>query len=244
MAMIGIANTHVVSRLATQYRAKVLALSPLAYWPLDELSGSTADNAQGTAARDGSYSGVTLNSTAGPGALNRAGLWDGANDHCDIYSASLAGAFNGDEGTLSVWFKVSAAGVWTDGTTRYFAYIGVDANNYVYMRKNSGNNAYRVEYKAGGTAKAIAVVYSATSWTHLGLTWSAATDEVKLYQNGTKTGATGSSLGTWAGSPASTTTLIGAFNITPTSVMDGYLAHVALWSSALTGPQMASLATI
>lgn len=243
MTMIALANSHVVTRLATQYRAKVLALSPIAYWPLDELTGSTADNAVGLAARDGAYSGVTLNSTPGPGALNRAGLWDGANDHCNIYTASLAAAFSGAEGSISLWFKPTSGDVWTDGTTRYFVYIGVDSNNYVYIRKNS-SGSYRCEYKAGGTAKPVAISFSGSSWNQFGVTWSAAADEFKTYRDGVKLGATGTSLGTWSGTPVSTNVVIGALNTTPTSPCDGYLAHAAIWTSPLTAPQMLSLASI
>ena len=55
---------------ATYYK-KVLATEPanlLAYWPLNEGSGSVADNLEGTAARDGAYTGVTL---------GQAGIGDG-----------------------------------------------------------------------------------------------------------------------------------------------------------------------
>jgi len=51
------------------YINKVLSIQPnnlLAYWPLNETSGTNADNAEGTATRDGTYTGVDLNQIAGP----------------------------------------------------------------------------------------------------------------------------------------------------------------------------------
>ena len=99
------------------YYEKVLGIQSanmLAYWPVWEASGAVADNIEGTAARDGAYTGVDLGQP-GIGDGNTCPWWDGANDYCNIYSTSLRDAFNGAEGTIACWAKVNSAAVWTDG---------------------------------------------------------------------------------------------------------------------------------
>jgi hypothetical protein len=69
MGGIGIGISPAFGGYAQTYKDKVLGTVPddlIAYWTLAETSGSTADNAEGTAARDGTYTGVTLNSSTGP----------------------------------------------------------------------------------------------------------------------------------------------------------------------------------
>ena len=57
-----------------------------------------SDNAEGTAARNGVYTGVTLGQSVAPFT---APLFDGVNDFNNIYSASLATAFDATAGTLA-----------------------------------------------------------------------------------------------------------------------------------------------
>ena len=77
------------------YIQKVLGIEPgnlIAYWPMSEPSGGIAINAEGTAARNGAYTGVTL-AQPGIGDGNTCPLFDGANDFNNVYSASLDAAF-------------------------------------------------------------------------------------------------------------------------------------------------------
>ena len=118
------------------YVNKVLgidAANNIAYWPVNETSGVVADNAEGTAARDGAITGVTLNSITGP-AGGPAGRWDGANDYIDIESASLSTAFNGNAGTVALWLRAFNAGVWTDAASRYLLSLFFDAANNILIR--------------------------------------------------------------------------------------------------------------
>jgi hypothetical protein len=230
--------------LAADYINKILSFSPMAYWPLNETSGVDADNAEGTAARDGTYSGVTLDNSTGPDE-QPVGLWDGANDTCDIQTASLASAFNGPAGTIAVWCKVINAGFWTDANNRAAFRVLADANNYVIIYSPVGHNTITMVYNAGATTKqVIRSSYSPTSWFHLAMTWDAAagaTGEMKAFFDGAQYGSTQTLLGTWANSL--TESNIGS-NATPASVWSGWLAHAAVWDSALTPAQIASLATV
>jgi hypothetical protein len=186
------------------YSAKVLSYSPIAYWPLNETSGTTAI--------------------------------------CQV-NAALAAAFNGAEGSISWWFKVYDAGVWTDGTFRYHVYGAADASNNVFYRRHTTNNWLTMWYRAGGTISQQAIVpEQPTTWTHIALTWSATDDAFKSYFAGVQAGPTISGLGIWAGPLADT--VIGAGDLVPTSVWHGYLAHVAIYTSALSLATIQDLATV
>lgn len=220
-----------------------IGASLIAYWPLAELSGSTALDASGNA-RNGAYVGVDLGQT-GIGDGRTSPLFDGANDCVNVYSASLAGAFNGTEGTLMAWGRVNAASVWTDGTARRIIRLGsATAGNRVEFYRTATNNQFEVDYVAGGTAKGAVITMSPTAWFHVAVTWSKSGDAVKVYLNGTQQGATGTGLGVWAGALSTTQTVIGANTTTPTSVWNGTIAHVAVCNVALSAPTIAQVAVL
>jgi len=224
------------------YAGKVLSYAPIAYWIMGEASGTTALDATGNS-RTGAYTAVTLGQT-GIGDSRTSASFDGSTSYVNIYTASLAGAFNGQEGSMSIWGKVSGSGVWTDAAARRLIYLAVDANNRISFVKPTANNEIDWLYNAGGTSKAGGVVsFSPTAFFHLGLTWSKAADQVKFYVNGVQSGATVTGLGTFAGSLATTTTLIGAISQAPANVWSGTLAHAAVWTTPLSAAQMLALAT-
>lgn len=232
------------SNAALRYTNKVKALSPIAYWPLAELSGSVARDESGNA-RDGAYTATTLGSI-GIGDRRTAATFNGTTSYCNVYGASLAGAFMGAEGTLALWMQVSGAGFWSDTvTTRRMAYFLADTNNRVYLQKTTTANQLTAVYIAGGTNKSINYATSAPlTFFHVALTWSKAADAFKLYINGTQVGSTLTGLGTWAGAMSSTNATIGCGGIGPFNVHDGNLAHVALFASPKSAAQIASLATL
>ena len=231
-----------------RYINKVLAIEPsdlIAFWPLNEAGGATADNAQGTAARDGGYTGVTLGQE-GFGDGQTVPLFDGANDFVDIYSASLRDAFDGAKGTIAVWAKVSAAGIWADNAYHWLTDLRADGNNIIQLLKNdvTGANNLQFQYKASGTNKTVQLAATPTDWFHIALTWDAVADKVIAYYNGAQTGATQTGLGTWAGNIIEDETNIGALNEDPAFVWDGWLGGCPVWTKALTPAQILSLATV
>ena len=236
----------------TTYQAKIAAIESadlIGYWMLRETTGATADNYEGTAARDGTYEAVTLNSADGPVNGSRAPLFDGSTSYCDIYSTSLNTAFDGAEGTAAIWAKVRAASVWTDSTVRYLLTLKVDANNSVIVTKYTTDNTIRFAYEADNTVEPVAdvTIGGSTAWNHLAITWSkssGASGEVKAYINGVQVGTTQQTLGVWAGDLAATTVDIGAVSTVPASVWDGYLAHAAIWKTPLSAAQILTIATV
>jgi len=227
------------------YISHVLATRPanlLAYWPLNETAGSIADNAEGTAVRDGTYTNIDLNQVAGPDG-QPAGYWDGSNDYVDIYSASLAGVWDGDLYTISLWIKVDSSSVWTDSTLRHFCNFYANGNNLTFIRKNPTNNQvefYRIGGGAGGTQVLLNSV-SDTGWLHFVITADQASNEFKAYYNGSQTGTTQTGLNSWAASLDSSGTVIGAELTIPSAVWNGYIAHAAVWDVALTDSEIAQL---
>jgi len=223
------------------YTQKVLTLAPIAYWPMAEPSGTTALDASGNG-RTGTYTGVTLGVT-GIGDGRTAASFDGATSKNNVFSASLAAAFGSAEGSIILWAKVSAVGVWSDGIVRRFITLQVDANNRAYIEKVAGANTFGINYVAGGTAKNRNRVTTTVAYFHVTMTWSKSNDRAIMYFNGVQEGATLTALGTWVGTIVNTNTNVGANATTPTSVWSGSLAHAAVFARELTAAEALSAAT-
>ena len=137
----------------TSYSDKVLGTQSghlLAYWKLNETSGTVAADSSGNG-RDASYSGATLNATTFLDGAP-APSFDEINDYLNAYSA-LQPVFNGQAGTILLWFRVSSSGVWTDGLNGKLANFVVDANASLYMLKSAASDTLEARYVAGGVVK-------------------------------------------------------------------------------------------
>lgn len=214
------------------------------YHPMNETEGSIA-NDHSPENNDGAYTGVTLADALAIDG-NYCPLFDGANDYNNIYSAALNTDFDGDEGTIMIWGKVSGSGVWTDGAYRRLIELGDNGNNKVLITKTDVSNRLLFEHKSGGVSKQINLSsISPTNWFQVALTWSKTADEVKAYYNGSQTGTTLTGLGTWAGNLGSTTTNIGCRNNSvPDILWNGWETHGVVWKAALSGSKIAELATV
>lgn len=208
----------------------------IGYWPLWEAAAVTAKDISGNSA-DGGYTVGTIGEP-GIGDGHTCPAFDGTNDFVNVYSVTLRDAFDGGEGTTSAWAKVSDAGVWTDAANRVVVNLNVDANNYAQIYKPTTNNTIRGRYRAGGTIELVNDTTTTTDWIHLAITWSATADAFKFFTNGRKIGSATSGLGVWVGNLGATTTCIGVDNTAPAMVWDGWIAHVAVWSTRLTEKQV------
>jgi hypothetical protein len=216
----------------------------LAYWQLNETSGTTANDSSGNG-RNGTYSGVTLNSTTFLDG-SPAGHNDGINDFVNAYTVSLAGAFDGDEGTLLVWAKVDGAGVWGDGIARRLAFFRADGSNLINIFKSTASN--RIDIQRIGSATSLTrtkTSFSPVGWFAVAVTWSLSGNSQITYVDGSQEGATQTGLAALINSLASTTTVIGAGNTTSgANPWHGSLANVAVWDIALSSGEVAALATV
>lgn len=231
------------------YRGKVIDTSSAdlqAYWPLIESSGAIAENAEGTASLDGTYSSVVLDSSTFQNG-DPVGRWDGSSDWCNIYSSELDTRFSPSEGTMSVWLKVASPSVWTDGFKRQGYIIAADGNNYVQMYKKSApDDQFEFIYKAGGTTTSvIKTSFSPDDWFHVAITWNVAQDRVRVYFDGVQEGSDQSGLGTWAGALSSNLCAIGVTSTsTGAETWNGYIYSASLWDVELTPAQITNLATV
>ncbi len=226
-----------LEKLLTIQSANLIGL-----WPMDETSGSVADD-KSPKGNDGAYTGVTLNDST---FLNGrpVGLWDGTNDFNNIIAVS--GEFDGDAGTAAIWMKVSGVGVWTDAAVRGLMRLATaDDLGEVSIIKNNAAGTMQLLRTAGGTTKNVNVTsLTSTDWIHFALTWDKVADEVKAYMDGVQKGSTQTTLGAFAGAPAAGKTNIGARRTVPQNVWDGWLAYGALWTVALTPAEILKVATV
>lgn len=234
------------------YTEKVNRLLPIAYWPLAD-GGSVVTDESGNG-RHGTYSNATLNtqSITVPSHVGErivpltdgrsAASFNGSTSYANIYSVSLANAFNSQTGTLLAWINLSGAALAETAFKRAVGFR-VDANNDVYIQKTSTANQMQAGYVAGGTGKSINITVT-QGWHVIALTWDKPNDEVKAYYDGVQQGVTQTGLGTWAGSLSSTAVIIGARLTTPDQLFNGLIAHVAVFSSVLTPAQVLNLSSL
>lgn len=230
-------------RSKAYYNSVLIGMKPLVYFPLDEVSGSAAKN-WGTlgAASNGSHTGVDLHAVAGPKG-GGAPYYDGVNDYTDIYSAAFAAAFNGQELSTFLWFRVYNVGVWTDGIGRRQAFLRADDNNRIWIDKMNTNNAIYLGTRINSVTRAGSYATSTLEWIHAGLTISKSADEIKIYIMGSQYGATMNGVETWSGALDPTYTVLGSYQSgSPVNQAYGYIAHFALWDRVLTPEEIQVLA--
>ena len=234
-----------ISTYISAYSHKVLDLGPIAYWPLGEATGTVA-RCLVNSAQNGAYASDVSGwpPATGIGDGNTAPTFDGTHDYVDIFSATLQAAFDGDEGTLALWFKVADAAVWTDGEERQSVVMLADATNYILLLRPSTNNVYNYTHRAGAAWKSKnKQPVSPTTWMPVAITWTASADECRYYWDGDQTGLD-DTLGEWAGNLDTNRTLIGASHKNPLRLWRGSLAHVALFDKPLTPAQIAAIAAL
>lgn len=244
LSLTGTVTLGGVAVLPRTYEERVLVLGPVAYWPMTETSGTagadaTGNGYNGTFARDVS----TMGTVAGPVAGETAPVFDPASDYLDVLSAGLITAL-GDmsAGTFSTWYQVRAASVWTDGVNRQVVRMhGNVPDNYIFVRKASGDDVWRFEHKGGGTTKSIFPESSApTDWAHVAITWGEG-GIIQAYLDGVIAGASSSGVGAWTQNLDEF--FIGAASSSPGEAWDGQIGHAALWDRALSPAEIATIAT-
>ena len=246
--LVPVIMMNALAKTGTPYDERVLgteAANIIWYYKLNETSGTTADNAEGTAARDGTYSGVTLDQIAAPVGGDTAPQWDATNDVLDFHAAgAYSSALDGDEFTCAGWFKMRAASVWTDSSVRYFFRTHDTANDNMHIRRTAVDNTLEFVYESGGTVKTVSVTsITDANWHHIAMVHSLSGDAMTVYIDGVaETPLTG--VGTWTGDGLTVdTSVLGGDDTGPTQVHDGYMSRWATWSKALTAGQISNIAS-
>lgn len=225
----------------TEYMRGVQSANLVAYWPLSETSGTTADNAEGTAARDATYN------NAVPGgdtfdANTTAATFDSTADYINTYTASLSAAFPYTTGTFVTWVKF-ASGVFTDGVARYIGiWDGASTLNRITIYKSATNNTLTFAHRGTDPSYAEKIVnatfFTVSTWTMVAMTWDST---VKAYINGAQVGTTQTGAATMVGPLTTSVSTLGALTNSGSNSHNGSLAHAALWNVALTGAEIQAM---
>lgn len=233
-AVLGVADP------AAEYAAAVLATSPLAYWKLNEGTGTTLTDSSGNG-YGGTYSGVAWTGTSP--FDEAAPSWDGANDYGNVYSAGFGTAFNMDEGCIILWLKTNSAAVWTDGTLRRVCMFQRDATNNILIRKDTANNSLTFLRNGNSTTQSVQTTQSPAVWTSVALSWSVLNNQLKAYVNGVQVGTTQTGLIASAGSGLSSTqAVLGATTNSGLQAWHGNLAQVAIYNTPIDDARIALMA--
>ena len=222
-------------------KVKILFGSNLiACYPLNETAGGTAKDSSGNGF-DGSYVGPTLAQAAFPtGGL--APLFDGTNDYVNIQGAGLAAAFNGNEGTIILFYKVLDVGVWADGTSDSMIGFYASDNNRMYLIKSSNTNKLvRTRYANGvglPAAGGLATVAPSIGWCMFTYVYSDGTDIMKSFCNSEQLETTITGLETWTGAPTRSRIGAGINAGSPDNFFKGYLSHVIVLNRPATNAEL------
>jgi hypothetical protein len=224
---------------AGSYAAAVLADSPSAYWPLQETSGFVAANALAGGVLGALTGGVTL-AVPGPWATTTAMRFDGTTGKIIVPHGAFCDFGTGPL-TLECWARIVGP-------------LGGQA--HLMDLKSDGTNAAGPQFNFVGPAAMYgrivnaAAVYTDTAvggltiggWDYWVLTLQrGAPDQQRLYRNGVVVdGPVTFPAGTDAGAAASMALGIGVDSGGTVNFLNGDVAHVAIYKTALSQAQIAN----
>jgi len=224
------------------YYESVQLLNPIAYWRLNEKSGSTAADSSGNG-YDGTTTGATVNQQGNGDGTSY--LFDGSGDDVALpagFMTALDAAISGGAVTIGIPLKVADAGFWTEGVRRDPFRFAVDGSNEIYIEKIPTNDLLQYVFEAGGTAVSENVdIGSPTGWTFLVMTIDILNDVLRLYHNGAQVGSDQTGFGSFAGNIA--IAHIGSRDGS-TRIFDGNIAHVAVWDRVLTAAEISLIGSV
>jgi hypothetical protein len=159
------------------YTSRTLVYDAVWYYRLNEAAGVTADNAEGTAAYDGTINGTPLLNQTGPATDMKSIYFDGVNDSV---SRAWAAALFPAEWTMELWLKNAQPGGgyaldYTTGTTKGVRIY--DGGSYVLVEVGNGTALMAIS-NVGKTNNA---------WAHVAVTYREGL--VCVYLNGVLFGA-------------------------------------------------------
>jgi hypothetical protein len=204
----------------------------VAYYKFDETSGSTADNAEGTASYDGTISGATINQT---GKMGKAFSFDGTDD--EVQFSSVFGMTN-SSCSINLWVNLdgtSKKGAFvTIGKGKALTYSGYSVGVGNTTMDNTGNNLIilfeNVRWFATGSA-------IGTGWHMVTLTLSS-TGVPQAWIDGS---SKGTSTGTSANNPATESYIGGYTQGVVNRHVNALIDEVVLWTKELSSTEVTAL---
>ena len=222
-----------VMQRAIEWAADLAAgpTGPTAHWKLDETIGWTATDSEG------GHDGVLANGPAWvPGQVDGGLEFDGVDDaiivpHNDTLSLTQAMTF-------SAWVRSDAFGV--SGPYDLVVSKGTVATSYAYYF-GALNDEIIFGFSAEGAYREFttpSLNLATGTWHHIAATFDNSTDEVRLYHDGVEVLAA-----TTTYEPSATTHNIYIGSSEDGADWDGVLDDVRIYDRALTGQEVAALAT-
>jgi len=209
----------------------------LAYWAMDEGTGSTASDATGN-----NNTGTLVND---PLWVSGAGLdFDGVNDYVNVGPINVGG----EAITITAWIKADNLSNCSAKDCRIFSKAsGTSTQAHYYMissikRKGDGAPVLRFRLKAGGTTDTLIATYGVITenlWIHIAAVYDGSS--MTLYKDGVEVGSTpktgsidiDNTVSTWiGGNPPSAT-------VRP---WDGQVDDVKVYGRALTSAEVNTMA--
>lgn len=152
-------------------KGRIGMMSPVALWPFSETVGATADNAEGTAAYDGTYVNTpTLNQTGPATGLVAAQFDSGSDEHVTVpYNSAL---YPSTEWTIEGWFKPTLSG----GAGYILSFINAADTAGLVLRNSDENLMLFFQLAAGGAATGHdmaghGVLSTVVAWHHVVITY-------------------------------------------------------------------------
>lgn len=208
----------------------------LGLWMLNETSGTTADNAEGTAALDGTYTGgFTLNQTGFAAGLPSVDL-NGTTGYVNIpYDASLW-AYDGS--LWEIWFNLDTI----SGTQCIVDSIA--SNRGLRFQVNS--SAQLVLQLGTGSTTTTTSVYTGIAsgtWYHLVYSYAGAATAGKVYLNGVNVYTVPAVSAAYARPSGSTGIRLGA-TLSPANYLNGKISAFAYWTGIGARPVQLPFASV
>jgi hypothetical protein len=225
----------------SSYTEKVLRLQQsdfVGYWPLNEESGTAVYDLSPNGYNGTSSALVRTPATSGFRAPDGSvcAQFDGTSSYIDLYDATAAAVTT--PGTMSIWVATPQANL--SGTTKMQIFkFAADANNFIDLTFDTTAYRFNAWHEGNTTAKSVnsPLKYNVDGgsqlpeWHHFAFSFADG-GSLTFYTDGVaETAAT--SLGTFTGSMAEATMVLGSSSTTVADQFTGYLAHFAWWNKAL-----------
>lgn len=221
------------------YSGSRLAASGInSLWLLEETTGSTADNAEGTAARDGTYTGgFTLNQTGPQTGLKAVDL-NGTTGYISVpYSADLWGGITFGTHVFEIWVNADITGTQTiadsiSGGTGFR--LELNASNQVIVTSGNGS------LTPSTTSVTSSAALSTSTWYQL-IFIASGSSGFSLYSNGTLIAS--SVLASGANAPTATGLRIGS-RLAGANYFNGKIGPIGYWRSTTADPYLVDPTTL
>jgi hypothetical protein len=126
--------------------------------------------------------------------------FDGSNDGINLTNTITE--FNGDLGTLEVWFNREFADAVSGNQIVAILRVSTDYN--ISIHYDATSDVWTIKHKANAVTKEIYPAPSKAAQNtnaHMALTWDESGDEMKAFCNGVQEGSTLTGLESWSGTP-------------------------------------------